>query len=144
MIYRAFYISISRHGKEPHMYIDLLTKLKNAQAAKKKEIKVPYTKMDEQVLEILRKQKFIEVFEKKGRNPKRILDIKLRYEEEGGAITGVRFVSKPSRRLYKGYKELRPVRSGFGTLVLSTPKGIVTGLEARKMKVGGELLFEVW
>lgn len=125
------------------MYINVLTKIKNAQAAQKKEVKVPYTKMDEQVLEILAKQKFIEGFEKKGRNPKRILDIKLKYED-GGVISGIKFVSKPSRRLYAGYRELRTVRSGFGTLVLSTPKGLMTGKDARKGKLGGELLFEIW
>lgn len=125
------------------MYINLLTKIKNAQGAKKKELKVAYTKMDEQVLEVLVKQKLIEGFEKKGKNPKRILDIQLK-EQEGGAISGIKFVSTPSRRLYAGYRDLRKVRSGFGTLVLSTPKGVMTGLEARKQKLGGELLFEIW
>jgi len=126
------------------MYINLLTQLKNAQAVKKESIKVPYSKMDEAVLKILVKNKFVKDFEKKGRGVKKILSIDLKYNEGEGAISGIKFISKPSRRLYIGYKEIKPVKHGYGLLVLSTPKGILTGQEAKKMKVGGEMLFEIW
>lgn len=127
------------------MYIDLLTKIKNAQAAKLQNVKVPFSKMDFAVAEILAKHKFIETIEKKGRLPKRIIDIKLRYAADGtGVITGIEFLSKPSRRLYGGYKNISPVLSGYGIAVLSTPKGIMTGEEAKKEKVGGALLFKIW
>ncbi len=59
-------------------------------------------------------------------------------------IRGLKFLSKPSRRLYVGYKEIKKVKSGHGLLVLSTSKGILSGEEAKKMKIGGQLLFEIW
>lgn len=127
------------------MYIDLLIKIKNAQKARKKSLKVPFSNMDMAVSEILVKKGFIESAAKKGRMPKRILDIALKYDESGrGAIEGVRFLSVPSLRRYKGYKELKPVRQGYGVGVISTPKGVMSLDEAKKEKVGGQLLFEIW
>lgn len=127
------------------MYIDMLTRIKNAQAVGKEKVKVPYSKMDEAIANILARHKFIHSVEKKGRMPKRVLEIKLNYDKNGkGAINGVKFLSKPSRKLYAGYKNLRPVKQGYGIGILSTPKGIITNSEAVKQKVGGQLLFEVW
>lgn len=126
------------------MYTDLLTQLKNAQAVKKESIKVPYSKMDERILEILKENNFINDFDKKGRGVKRIIEIELKYETEGKAISGVKFISKPSLRLYISYKNIKQVRNGYGLLIISTPKGIITGKEARRMKVGGEMLFKIW
>jgi small subunit ribosomal protein S8 len=126
------------------MYTDLLTKIKNAQAVKKESLKVPYSNADFAVSELLAKHKFIEEAAKKGRMPKRVLELKLKYQNGQGAIQGVRFLSKPSRRLYAGYKEIKPVRQGYGLLALSTPKGILDGKTAKKEKVGGQLLFEIW
>lgn len=126
------------------MYTNLLTQLKNAQAVKKKEIKIFHSRMDEKILELLKENNYIESFERKGRVPKRILDIKLKYNDGRGTISGIKFVSKPSRRLYVGYKEIKLVKRGYGLSVISTPKGIITGKEARKNKVGGEVLFEIW
>ena len=126
------------------MYIDLLIQLKNAQAVKKETFKIPFSKMDERILEILKENSYIKNFEKKGRRAKRVVEIELNYKDEKGMISGVKFISKPSHRFYIGYKEIRPVRQGYGLLVVSTPKGILTGREARKMKVGGEMLFQIW
>ena len=126
------------------MYTDLLTKIKNSQAVKKESVKVPYSAMDLAILELLEKHKFIAGVAKKGRMPKRILDITLKYENKKGVIQGVRFLSIPSRRLYIGYKDIKPVRHGYGLLVLSTPKGIMDGKTAYKQKIGGQLLFDIW
>lgn len=126
------------------MYIDLLTQIKNAQAVKKESIKVPYTKNDERILEILASRKYIAAYDKKGRAPKRVLSIDLKYEDGVGAIEGVRFVSRPSIHIYKGCDEIRPVKNGRGCAIVSTPKGIMTGENARKEKVGGEIFFEIW
>lgn len=126
------------------MYIDLLTKIKNAQQVKKEFTKIPYSKNKERIAEILAENKFVDGFEKKGRSPKKVLAIKLKYENGEGAITGIKFLSKPSRHLYAGYKDIKLVKSGYGILVISTPKGIMTGKEARKQKVGGEMLFQIW
>ncbi|MEK7162837.1 MAG: 30S ribosomal protein S8 [Patescibacteria group bacterium] len=126
------------------MYIDLLTKIKNAQAVKKESIKVSYSKMDERVLEILKENNFIKDFDKKGRGAKRIIEIELKYNKEEKAISGIKLISKPSLRLYIGYKDIKQVRNGYGLLVVSTPKGVITGREAKKIKVGGEMLFKIW
>ncbi len=126
------------------MYIDLLTKIKNAQKAKLSNVKMPFSKMDLEVAEILAKHKFIDSVEKKGRMPKRVLDIKLRYADSADTINGIEFLSKPSRRLYAGYRDLKKTLSGFGLLVVSTPKGILSGDDAKKAKVGGALLFKIW
>ncbi len=127
------------------MYIDLLTKIKNAQQARKEFVKLGFSNMDLAVAELLAKNNFIDSATKKGRLPKRIIEIKLKYRDRNvGAISGVKFLSKPSRRLYAGYKDLRLVRQGYGMAVISTPKGIMTYKEARKQKLGGEILFEIW
>ncbi len=125
------------------MYIDLLTQLKNAQAVKKENIKIYYSKIDEQILEILKKIGYIESFEKKGKGAKRILDIKLKYVDGKGVISSIKFISKPSRRIYIGFKEMKPARYSYGVLIISTSKGIMIGDEARKMKLGGEVLFKI-
>lgn len=126
------------------MYTDLLTRIKNAQQAKKEKIRVPYSKVGFAILEILSKHDLIGEIAKKGRPVKRNIEIKLKYNDGGGAISGIKFVSKPSRRIYAGYAELRPIKQGYGLGIISTPKGIMTTKDAKKMKVGGELLFEIW
>ena len=127
------------------MYTDLLTKIHNAQRAKKASVKMPYSNMDMAVAEILAARGFVLSANKKGRAPKRVIEVELKYDDANkGAISSVKFLSVPSRRLYKGYKEMRPVRQGFGVAIVSTPKGIMTATEARKQKVGGQLLFEIW
>ena len=126
------------------MYTDLLTKIHNAQRAKKASLKVPFSNMAMAVAELLVKQGFLAGAAKKGRMPKRVIEIDLKYENGKGAIDTIRFISVPSRRIYAGYKDLKKVRQGYGTALISTPKGIMTIAEARKGKVGGQLLFQIW
>ena len=126
------------------MYTDLLTKIKNAQAVKRESIKVPYSDMDFAIAELLTTYKFLDSVAKKGRMPKRIIEVKLKYNDSKGAIQAVKWLSKPSRKLYTGYKDIKPVRQGFGLLVLTTPKGIMDGKTAKKQRLGGQLLFEIW
>jgi small subunit ribosomal protein S8 len=126
------------------MYIDLLTRIKNAQLVKKESVKAPYSKIDEEIVEILAKNNYLKGYEKKGRKIKRILHIELRYEKGKGAINGIKFISKPSRRIYVSYREIKPVKHGYGLSILSTSKGIMAGPKAKKMKIGGEILFEIW
>jgi len=87
--------------------------------------------------------KFIEAYSVEGEIKKNII-INLKYEEGNPAITDVKIYSKPGMRLYISYKNLKPVLSGFGYSVLSTSKGIMTNREAKKAKLGGELLFSFW
>src|SRR3990167_3736436 len=89
------------------MYTDLLTKIKNAQSAKKTGLKTYYSNMDFAILEVLVKHKFLQDVSKKGRMPKRAIDITLKYKDGEGAISGLKFLSSPSRRLYLGYKDIK-------------------------------------
>ncbi|MBU4348629.1 30S ribosomal protein S8 [Patescibacteria group bacterium] len=127
------------------MYTDLLIRIKNAQAVNKETVKVPYSAMDRAVLNVLKKGGFIDDFTAIGRVPKKILEVNLKYKEDGkGIVSGVKVLSKPSRHLYSSYNEIYPIRQGYGLLVVSTSKGIMDGRSARKIKLGGELLFEIW
>lgn len=123
------------------MYINLLIKIKNAITAKNKSFKTSFNKMDKAVLEILKKHKFISGFETKGRSPKKYLEIEVLGER---TMNGLKILSKPSRRLYAHYNDFYKVKNGFGYLVVSTSLGIMDGGAARKNKVGGQLLFEIW
>ena len=111
----------------------------------KQKVKVPYSAFDASVLEVLAKLGYIDSIQRKGRGVKRIIDIKLKYGEHGKpAITDFKFTSIPSRNIYSGYRDIKRSHQGFGHYVVSTPKGVFEGSEARKQKVGGKILFEVW
>lgn len=126
------------------MYTDLLTQIKNAQQAKKEFLKVPFSTYDMAIADLLAANGYVEHAVKKGRLPKRIIEIRIKYKNGRGMIQTVKLISKPSRRLYAGYRELARVRHGYGIGVISTPQGIMTTREAKQKKVGGEILFEVW
>ena len=118
------------------MINNLLITIKNAQKAKKESVKLPYSNFDFAIAEILAKKGYVENVAKKGRMPKRIIEVKIKYDAAGqGAITGIKVLSKPSRRLYSGYSDLRPVKQGYGVSIVSTSKGVMTSSEARKQKV---------
>ena len=126
------------------MYIQTLIRVKNAQGAKLETVKVPFSNMDMAVLELLAKEGYIGTVEKKGRMPKRVIEIALRYSDGIGAIRGVKFISKPSRRISMHYEDLRPAFQGYGLRVISTSKGIMDSVQARKQKLGGVALFDIW
>ena len=123
------------------MYTDLLTKIRNAKKAKKPSLKVPFSQADKAVAEIMEKAGFLKKVEVKGRSFKKVMEIELNPDRD---IQGLKFISKPSRRLYAGYKDIKKVKGGQGFVVISTSKGIINGEEARKLKIGGQLLFEIW
>lgn len=116
--------------------------MKNAQAVDKKTLKVRFSKMDKAVAELLKDIGFLKKVEIKGRMPKRNMELVLNTEVR--PIQGVRFSSTPSVRRYTGFQAIRTVRGGYGVSVLSTSSGIMTGSGARKKKVGGQRLFEIW
>ncbi len=123
----------------------MLTMINNAIMAKKKSLKVPYSKINLAIAESLVKFGYLKSAQKKGRTVKKIISIDLNYDESGeSAIKNIKFLSKSSRRVYKGYNEIRFSKQGYGNYFLSTPKGILADVEAKKMKVGGEMLFEIW
>lgn len=124
---------------------DLIVRLTNAGAVKHASISVPFSNFKLAIAEKLKDAGYVKTVEKKGKKVKKTLEIGLVYGTDGvHKIQGVKRVSKPGRRLYRSVHEIRPVRYGHGCLILSTPKGIKTDKEARKEKVGGEALFEIW
>jgi len=123
---------------------NLIAKLNNASRTRKKEMTFPYSRMALGIADALAKSGFIESVSKKGKKKVVKLELKLTYQGNQPKINGVKRISKSSKRIYLGTREIRPVRSGYGKLILSTPKGILSGEEARKVKVGGEALFEIW
>jgi small subunit ribosomal protein S8 len=130
---------------------DMLTAIKNAQAVEKETVDVPFSKIKFEIAKILEKQGFIEKVEKKkkkikkGRTkPKPFLEIHLKYENKIPAISGLKIISKPGQRIYLPYKRIKKVKGGYGIAIISTSKGLMTDKEARKQKVGGEVICEVW
>ena len=124
---------------------DLITRLSNAGAIGKQTISVPFSNFKFAIAEKLKDAGYVKTIEKKGRKVKKTLEVTLKYDAAGQpVIQGVKRISKPGRRMYKSVLEIRRVRYGHGALILSTPKGIKTDREARKEKVGGEALFEIW
>lgn len=123
------------------MYINLLTKLKNAQLAKKKFFEVQFNRFDRAVAEILLKAGYLTKIDVKGKAPKIILELHLNAEKP---VRGLKFLSRPSVQRYIASKDIYKVRGGLGLLVISTSKGVMTGEEAKKARLGGQLLFEIW
>mgnify|MGYP001590695232 CR=1 FL=1 len=127
------------------MHYVLLAKIQNAQAARKRTMRVPYSSMDFDVAKILVERKFLGDVRKKTYEKKNFLELDLASGGESrGGIQGFKILSKPSRRVYISYRALKPVRQGYGVGVISTTGGIMTTTEAKRSKVGGEYLFQVW
>ncbi len=118
--------------------------MKNGSLAGKESVLVPYSKMKNAIAECLKKAGYVSEISKKIKLGVPLLEVKLVYVDKKPKITAVERISKQSRRVYFGMKDIHSVRSGSGLLVLSTPKGILSGKEARKEQVGGEALFRVW
>jgi small subunit ribosomal protein S8 len=123
--------------------IDLIIRIKNGYMAKNETVQSPYSRVKEEVLKKLVDLGFVKKIEVEGDQIKTIT-IKLSYPDGMPALTDVKIFSKPGSRQYVSYKDLKPVLGGLGYSILSTPKGIMTNKEARKMKIGGELLFSIW
>jgi small subunit ribosomal protein S8 len=123
---------------------NIIISLKNAQKARHNEVVFLYTNLKLAVLEVLKKEGFIANVEKSGKDLSKKLIVTLKYEDGAPAITDVKRISKQSKRMYVGYKDLKSVRNGYGITVLSTPQGIMSNKQASKLKVGGEILFTMW
>ena len=124
---------------------DLLTRIRNGLTVKHDRVRIPASRMKEEICALLKREGFIEDYELIEDAKQNQLDVTLRYDEtRGPVIQAMRRVSKPSLRVYKKSKDLRPVRSGQGSAIVSTSKGIMTGKQARSEHLGGEVLCEVW
>ena len=122
---------------------DLLTRLRNAGQAFLPQVELPHSKMKEHIAQLLQREGYLSEVVVEGKPVKKI-KIKLKYNGRKPVIEGSRRISSPGLRRYVGATDVPRVRGGMGTCILSTPEGILTGAQARKKNVGGELLCEVW
>ena len=123
---------------------NMLIVMKNGSLAGKESVSFPYSKMKNAIAECLKKEGYVSNISKKVKKDQPLLEVGLSYTGEQPKITEVERISKQSKRVYFGMKDIHKVRNGSGLLVLSTPKGILSGKEARKEQVGGEALFRIW
>jgi small subunit ribosomal protein S8 len=122
---------------------DFIIRLQNASRANKESVSLPFSQMKFAIAEILEREGYIASIDKKSKKGG-VLSVVLAYKNGKPTIQGVKRISKPSRRIYMGVRDVRPIKRGHGLLVLSTPAGITTGKEAQIKRVGGEALFEIW
>jgi len=125
---------------------DMISSINNAVAVSKKQVMIyPYSDFKFSILELLKKQGLVGEVEKKGRLSGRRIGWNLKYDEKGEPVfSKIKLVSKQGQRIYKQVKKIRKVRSGHGLAVISSSQGLMTDAEARKKKVGGELICEIW
>ena len=123
---------------------DMLTRLRNATTARKACLLVPYSRMKSDIANILKKEGYIVDFELESVDGHQQIKITTKFFNKTSAISGLKRVSRPALRRYVGSTEIPRVLGGMGIAVLSTSRGILSGHEARKQKVGGELLAYIW
>lgn len=123
---------------------DMLTRIRNAQAVRKEELVLPFSKIKYEIAKLLVRENFIESADKVA-NKFDEIKIVLKYEEDGKpCIEHIKRISKPGQRIYVGKDSLPKILNDLGIAVLSTSDGIMTNKKARRVQVGGELLFEIW
>lgn len=124
---------------------DMLARIRNAGIAGQQETTCPSTKLKLAIAKVLQAEGFLDDVAVEAESGRPVIRLKLRYGHDGRMIIdGLRRVSKPSRRVYVGAKEIPKVRNGLGVAVLSTPKGVLSDDAAREQCVGGEIMCEVW
>ena len=123
---------------------DMLTRLRNATAAGQSSLTLPYSKLKSDIAQILKKEGYIKDSELVSDEGHQAIKIQTKFVNKTSAISGLKRVSRPGLRRYVGAGEIPRVLGGMGIAVLSTSRGILTGHEARKQKVGGELLAYIW
>ncbi len=123
---------------------DFLTRIRNAAKAKHKTVDIPASNLKKSIAQILVEQKFIADFTVLEDNKQGILRVQLKYHEGRPVIQGLRRVSRPGIRRYRGKDDLPRVKGGLGIAIVSTSKGVMTDVQARKNNVGGEVLAYIW
>ncbi len=124
---------------------DMLTRVRNASTAMHDTVDIPASKIKESIARILAEEGFVEGFEVDRSNGHPTMTIRLRYtDERQRVISGIRRISKPGRRVYRGASDLPRVLGGLGVAIISTSQGVMSDKQARQQKVGGEVLAYVW
>ena len=124
---------------------DMLTRIRNANQMRYKEVEVPASKMKLEIARILKEEGFIADYKVKKNNVQNIISLNLKYgEKKERVITGLKRISKPGLRVYAKAEEIPTVLNGLGIAIVSTSKGVMTGKDAKKQSLGGEVLAYVW
>lgn len=124
---------------------DLLTRIRNGLSSKKAAVELPSSKLKVEVVKILKEEGYISNFKVTEDEKQGVLKVDLKYGADGRpTITGIQKVSRPGLRIYVGSGDIKPVLGGLGVAILSTSRGVMTDLTARKEHVGGEILCKVW
>jgi small subunit ribosomal protein S8 len=123
---------------------DMIIRIKNTIVNNEKELIVPSSKFKIKVLEVLKNENYVSDFSESTENNKKMINIKLKYENKLPLITHFKKISKPGLRIYKGYKDIPRPLNNMGLVIVSTPDGVISGRDARRKKIGGELICEVY
>lgn len=122
----------------------MIIQIKNAGDAGHDRVTLSYSKLKHSVADVLQKENFLKKVSVKGEGTKKSLVIDLFLDNRTPKVRGVSRISKPSKRVYKKSSDIRPVKNGYGALILSTSKGVMSGRDAKKAQLGGEALFTIW
>jgi small subunit ribosomal protein S8 len=122
---------------------DMLTRLRNANSALLTDVEINHSKLKESIASLLKREGYLADYSVEGKTAKK-LKMKLKYNGRKGVIAGLKRISKPGLRRYVGATEIPRVLNGMGISIVSTPRGVMTGTDARKQNVGGELVAFVW
>jgi small subunit ribosomal protein S8 len=123
---------------------DLLSRIKNAYMARHGELQVPFSKMKESICNVLVQEGYVSSVKVADVDSRKSLLIKLKYQKNEAAISNIKQISKPGVRIYSKYAHIPRVWGGLGISILSTPRGIMSDKEAKKQKLGGELICQIW
>jgi len=121
---------------------DMLTRIRNGYLAGLSSVSVPHSRIKRELAELLSREGWVGKVE--GKKGDQSFTINLRYQSGQPVAEHIKRISRPGLRVYRKTSDLRPVRRGFGLVILSTSKGLMTGSDARKSKMGGEVLAEIW
>jgi len=123
---------------------DMLNQIRNGQAVAKTEVSVPFSELKQEIAKILVEEGFLASIKKALKKDDRILKIALKYNQNSPAILGLNRISKPGQRIYVKASEIKPVKGSRGITIISSSKGLMTNKKAKKMRLGGEVICEVW
>ena len=123
---------------------DMIARVKNAQARNHKKVDLPSSNFKNKIAEILKNEGFIKEFKINSENNKNVLSLELKYHSGNPVISAFERVSKPGRRIFSSAESLPKINNGLGIAIISTPKGVMTDIDARKQRVGGEIICKVF
>ena len=123
---------------------DMIARVKNAQARNHKKVELPSSNFKSKIADILKNEGFIKDFKIDSKDKKSILSLDLKYHSGNPVISSFERVSKPGRRIFSSAESLPKINNGLGIAIISTPKGVMTDIDARKQRVGGEIICKVF